>query len=312
MDISRRQFLNFTGLGLLVGMMPTESLAKAKQANATKSKSSKSATSASSKNSSLGQRVNQYLTNQRRKGRLSKNERSAWAVSDLHSGRDLVSLNATTPLQCASMVKPFVALAYLHAHHRVSAKKYPLGAREKRLMSDMLARSSNQATNALMKVLGGPAAVQSLLKRNYGSIFQQTHIVEMIPLGGQTYRNKASAQDYNRFLKALWGNKFPASAYLKSVMSLPNRDRVRDGTKYVPRSAKVYDKTGTTAMLCGNMAIVACVGKNKKLYPYTITGIIERRGRTGNLGRWSRERGNLIRDVSDMVYLDFAKRYPLS
>lgn len=305
MESTRRGFLAWTGLLLVGGLAPSVGSAKTKAAT-------KAATKTATKKADLGKRVAQYIAIQRKRGRLTKGERSAWAVSDLSAGRDLVALNANTPLQCASMVKPFVALAYLHAHHRINARKYPLGAREKRLMRDMLVSSSNHATNALMKEVGGAGAVQNILRKQYGSIFHHTQIVELIPLGGQTYRNRASASDYNRFLKALWAGRLPGAAYLKSVMGLPNRDRIRDGTRHVPRTARVYDKTGTTARLCGNMGIVACRGRNGKIYPYTITGIIERNVRTGQLGRWSRERGNLIRDVSDMVYLDLATRYPLT
>ena len=73
----------------------------------------------------------------------------------------------------------------------------------------------------------------------------------------------------------------------------------------------VYDKTGSTARLCGNMGIIEAMGKDGKHYPYTIVGIIEKRERTRHYGRWVATRGNVIRGVSSLVYEDLKRRHNL-
>ena len=57
-------------------------------------------------------------------------------------------------------------------------------------MRAMIQKSSNSATNWLMKQIGNPKKVQSILTKNYSGIFKNTSIVELIPKGGKTYKNK--------------------------------------------------------------------------------------------------------------------------
>ena len=61
-------------------------------------------------------------------------------------------------------------------------------------MRRMIQRSDNRATNWIMRQVGGPRAIERVLKKNYPAMFTKTSIVEYIPAGGRTYRNKASVQ----------------------------------------------------------------------------------------------------------------------
>jgi beta-lactamase class A len=165
----------------------------------------------------------------------------------------------------------------------------------------MIQHSDNNATNWAMRRLGGPTAVQDLLRKNYGHILQASEIVEYIPTGGRTYRNKASARDYSRFLLALWKNEIPGAAEIKRLMALPKRDRLSTGVD-LPEDTEVYSKTGSTGHLCGDMGVLIAKGPDGRQYAYAVIGIIEKKHAARHYLSWLRSRGNIIREVSGLVY----------
>ena len=260
---------------------------------------------AASPHDDLQQRINSYIGNLRRHGIIHADEKTAWSVYDFKKREKLVSINENSAYQCASMIKPFIALAYFykckydHKHYY-----YPNSVRKK--MEAMIRYSDNHATNFFIRLLSEkpkqqrPREVEKILKRNAPGIFQQTRIREYIPHNGRTYRNKASARDYSRFLYALWHNELPHSHELKRLMGLHNSDRMSTGVNIVPSITKVYDKTGTTARLCGDMGIMEAVGRDGHRYPYTFIGIIEKQHRAKNYGQWARSRSNVIRSISSI------------
>ena len=93
-------------------------------------------------------------------------------------------------------------------------------------MEDMIRDSGNVSASRLMRGLGGPAAVQRLLKAGYPAIFKETRIVEYIPANGRTYRNRASAHDYSRFLYAVWKDEVKGSEEIKRLMGQIGRAHV--------------------------------------------------------------------------------------
>ncbi|HAH06281.1 MAG TPA: hypothetical protein DCM05_07090 [Elusimicrobia bacterium] len=246
--------------------------------------------------------IDEHVRNLRKQGRLSKDERTAWSVYDFTTGEKLVELNADVPLQAASLIKPFVAMAYMH-EVREGRQLYDKEAQ--RHLVRMIQHSRNSSTNWMMRKLGGPAAVQKLLQGRYGRILEGVEIVEYIPAGGRTYRNKATARDYSRFLYGLWKDELPGSAEIKRVMALPKRDRLTTGTR-LPDDVEVYSKTGSTSHLCGDMGVLQAKGPDGKQYAYTVIGIIEKRGSARNYTRWLRARGNVIREISGLVYRGIA------
>lgn len=60
------------------------------------------------------------------------------------------------------------------------------------------------------------------------------NIVEYIPAGGRTYRNKTSTHDYSRFLYILRKGKIVGGREIKRLMSLPEPDRVFTGAGSLP------------------------------------------------------------------------------
>ena len=86
------------------------------------------------------------------------------AALDLNSGES-ISVKGQTPYPMASTVKIAVAAAYLTQvdYGRRSLLDTIGKERARDLMSKMLINSDNRATDALMRDLGGPAAIQSWL-----------------------------------------------------------------------------------------------------------------------------------------------------
>jgi len=261
--------------------------------------------------------VNDLVERMRRQGIIQPGEKTSWSVFDFTANQKLVAINEDAPRQAASMIKPFVAQAYFFKLSESRGRmRYTGDVRE--TMERMIRRSSNQATNQIMSMVSrhegnrGPSDVERVLKREAPEIFRDTRIVENIPANGRTYRNQASAHDYDRFLYALWKNRLPHAFEIKDLMSLPNRDRISDGVSAMPDYVKVYDKTGSTASLCGDMGIVEARGRNGRVYPYTFVGIIERPRRAKNYGAWISRRSNAIRQVSNLVYLHMKERHGLA
>jgi len=250
--------------------------------------------------SALQVKIEDYIDQMRESGMIEPDETTAWLVYDLSKKKELVLVNENLSLQSASMVKPLVALAFFH---KVKQGELPYDDKSKRYLRLMIQRSRNYATNWIMQQIGGPQIVDSLLKDHYGDIFRQTEIVEYIPPGGTTYKNRASASDYNRFLYALWNNELPYSQEIKELMSLPK------GTSALgdfPAGAKVMHKTGNTARLCGDIAILEAEGM-KGSCAYTLISIIEKEQSATYYAGWRRTKKSVIREGANIVH-DFMKK----
>jgi beta-lactamase class A len=258
--------------------------------------------------SDLEQRIENYIGDLRKQGVIPWDEQTSWSAYDFTSNTKLMTINEDVPRQAASMIKPFIALAFLH---KTRYGPFIYGPKSKSLMQRMIQHSDNGATNALIDLLRGPKAVQRILTEHYPGVFRETRIVEKIPYGGRTYRNQASAHDYSRFLYALWKDRVPHARELRRLMALPNRDRLYDGVPNIPIGTLVYHKTGTTSRLCGDFGILAPKGHNGRRYPYTMVAIVEKARRTRSLSRWINSRGSIIRKVSGMVYDVVKAKYSL-
>ncbi len=250
--------------------------------------------------------VDAYIKRLRREGRLGKDERTGWSVYDFTTGEKLVTINEDVQFQAASLIKPFIAAAFFH---RAEKGELIYGPKSRRHMERMIQHSDNRSTNWVMRMVGGPQAVQRTLQQNYPGIFRSTHIVEYIPAGGRTYRNKASAHDYSRFLYAIWKEKITGAREIKRLMSLPGPDRIYTGAEEIPAGTRVFNKTGSTARLCADMGILSVQGRDGKRYPYTLIGIIEKQDKASNYTAWIRSRAEVIRDISDIVYRGIARRH---
>jgi beta-lactamase class A len=249
--------------------------------------------------------VMDYLNRLRQEGKLAPDERTGWSVYDFTTGEKLVTINEDEQFQTASLVKPFIAAAFFH---KVERGELTYNKESRRHLQRMIQHSNNASTNWVMRRVGGPQAVERILNQQYPEIFQEVQLVEYIPAGGKTYRNKASVHDYSRFLYALWKEEIAGAPEIKRLMALPGHDRIYTGVRGVPKDTKVYNKTGSTARLCGDMGILNVKGADGKWYPYTLVGIIEKGKSAPDYTSWIRSRGDIIRNISSIVYKGIAQQ----
>jgi beta-lactamase class A len=256
----------------------------------------------------LEEQIHNYIAELVKSDILDPLDKVACSVYDFTTGEKLVSINEDEPLQCASMVKPLVALAFFH---KAEQGEFIYGRRSRAKMESMIQMSGNSSTNWVIEQVGGPAKVQEILDTHYNGLFTKTNITEYIPQGGETYINRASARDYSRFLYAMWNGQLPYSREIRRLMALPNNDRVYRGAKKVPKGTLVYDKTGSTSYLIGNMAVLVAKGKNGRRYPYTLICAIERNEKAPDYRSWKKEAGDIIREISNKVYVAMKKKHDL-
>ena len=252
--------------------------------------------------------INAHVQDLRRRGLLAADETTSWYVHALDDDRTWVALNAERELQCASMMKPYVALAFLH---KVEDGELTYDDEAKLRLASMIQRSSNTSTNWAIAKVGGPAAVQKLLTTHYGELFPETRIVEAIPPQGRTYKNRSSARDYVRFSRAMWRGDLARSEEIKRLMGLPSRDRLITGAPSIPAGTKVHNKTGSTSHLCGDFGVIVAKKRGGGTVPYAFVGIIEKRSRASSYGAWISARSAVIRSVSDLTYRELKKHYEL-
>ncbi|MEJ2609898.1 MAG: class A beta-lactamase-related serine hydrolase [Candidatus Thiodiazotropha sp.] len=243
--------------------------------------------------------VEAYIEELRQTGKITDDERTGWSVYDFTTGKKLVTINEDVQFQAASLVKPFIAAAFFQ---KVKQGQLVYGPKSRRHMRRMIQHSSNASTNWVIRQVGGPQNVQKILKRHYPHIFQETLLVEYIPANGKTYKNRASVHDYSRFLYAIWNKKITGAKEIKRLMALPGTDRLYTGVPEVPRGTQVYNKTGSTARVCGDMGILSIKGSDGKRYPYILIGVIEKQRSAKNYTTWIRSRSKVIRKVSAIVY----------
>jgi len=258
---------------------------------------------------SLQQQIQNYISRLKKSGKLATNDRVACSVYDFTTGEKLVTIRENESLQCASMIKPIVALAFFD---EVNRGKLIYGRKSRAKMENMIQRSGNAQTNWVMRHVGGPEKIQGILDTHYSEIFSDTTVKEFIPVGGETYLNRASVHDYSRFLYAMWNGQLTHSRELRRLMAMPNNDRVYRGVKAIPKGTLVYDKTGSTSYLIGNMAILVGKGRNGKKYPYTLVCVIERHKKAPNYTVWKRKAEKMIREISNKVYVVMKKRHSLT
>jgi beta-lactamase class A len=252
-------------------------------------------------------KINSFLSTQKAKGRLRNKERAALVAYDLSSNSYVASVNAQRSFQAASMIKPFVALAFFHQVDKGKATYTP---QHRRMMEAMIQHSSNEATNWFIRQLGGPARCEALLKKEFGRLLKQVRIREYIPPGGKTYKNSVPPTDYIQFLRALWNYQLPNSKEMLRVMSLPGPDRILCGTE-IPAGTQVYNKTGTTSLLCGDMGILVMRSRDGHKIPFAIVGIVERSSPAPDYKQWMASGGGVIRDFSSLVYGEMKRKYNL-
>ncbi|MCL2457923.1 MAG: class A beta-lactamase-related serine hydrolase [Desulfobulbus sp.] len=252
-------------------------------------------------------KITSLLQEELRKAKIQPQVRTGWAAYDLTTDNYLVSINLNRSFQAASMIKPFVALAFFHQVDKGKASYTP---QHRQMMEAMIQHSSNPATNWFIRQLGGPAQCESLLKKEYGHLVGQIRIREYIPADGRTYLNSVQPSGYIQFLRALWRHQLPSSKELMRTMALPGPDRLVYGAD-LPHNTEIYNKTGSTALLCGDMGILVARDKEGRRIPYAVVGIVERSSQPANYKQWMHASGDVIRGFSSLVYEEMKRKHNL-
>lgn len=244
-----------------------------------------------------------YIKNRRNRRILSTTDRTSFVVYDISKNKKLVSINEDRPMMAASLIKNFVMLAYFH---EVKYGRKAHTAVNKGHLKAMIQWSSNSSTNYFIRLLGGPAQVNRILKANY-PYFKQTRIVEYIPRGGRTYKNMTSARDLGTFFLRLWQGRLPHAAKMKWYFKLKNGDYIFKHT-YIPSSVTVYNKTGTVYGLVGDGGILVLRDPKGIQRPYVFIGLMEDRTKTNRRNRWQsfadwrNRRTYILRRLSERAY----------
>ncbi|MCH8294400.1 serine hydrolase [Candidatus Poribacteria bacterium] len=247
--------------------------------------------------------IDRYIKRLRRRGILSQTDRTSFVIFDISQQKKVVSINEDRPMMAASLIKNFVMLAYFH---QVKHKRLQHTNKNRLHLRRMIQKSYNSSTNYFIRLLGGPRAVNRILKRHYPYL-EHTHIVEYIPSGGRTYRNKTSAHDMNRFYNQLWLGHLPYSAKMKYYLGLPKMNRLHDKT-CIPKGVRVFNKTGTVYGMVGDSGVLVITDTKGKQRAYILTGIIEDRTKTNRRNRsqpfasWVKRRSDVLRRVSEAGY----------
>ena len=244
-----------------------------------------------------------YIKHRRNRRILSSTDRTSFVVYDISKNTKLVSINEDRQMMAASLIKNFVMLAYFH---EVRYGRQAHTAVNKGHLRAMIQWSSNPSTNYFIRLLGGPARVDKILRANY-PYFKQTRIVEQIPRGGRTYRNMTSARDLSTFFLHLWHGRLPHSEKMKWYFKLKNGDYIFKKT-YIPSSVTVYNKTGTVYGLVGDGGILVLKDPQGKPRPYVFIGMMEDRTKTNRRNRWQsfadwrNRRTYILRRLSERAY----------
>ena len=244
-----------------------------------------------------------YIKSRRSRKALAVTDRTSFVVYDISKNKKLVSINEDRQMMAASLIKNFVMLAYFH---EVKYGRQKHTAANKRNLRHMIQWSSNASTNYFIRMLGGPAGVNKILRSNY-PYFKQTRIVETIPYGGRTYRNMTSARDLSTFFLRLWQGKLPFSEKMKWYFKLKNGDYIYKQT-YIPTSVEVYNKTGTVYGLVGDGGVLVLRDPQGRSRPYIFIGLMEDRTKTNRRNRWQsfydwkNRRAYILRRLSEQAY----------
>ena len=238
-------------------------------------------------------------------------QRYAFHVVDVASGATLASLNASVARECASMVKPYVALALFT---EVAAGRLTYDDKLRSLVEESLRESDNAATNKLFALLGGAPKVQQILDGAYPGMLHNTQIVESIPDGGRAYKNRSSAEDYGRFMTALFKHQFPQSQELLRIMALTLHSRLYWGASAVPDGTLQYNKTGSTSELIADEAILSARTVKGPRRAYFIIATVERdaprsKREGASYPRFTKQAGLLIRALSSEAFRQLTPVY---
>lgn len=241
--------------------------------------------------------VQQFLNMLQEIGVLRKDETVSVVVR--HGNREVVAVNKDVKLPIASMVKIFVAWAYLRAHE-IDPTRYPLDDDIMNQLKRMVRLSDNQATNRFIKKLGGPEAVQKFLCLQLPeNIHKGVSITSYIPPGGAEYKNSATGSSLVEFMCHLITTQNTSLASQMTIY-LMHGSRERMGTIIPDEISFNLEKTGTTGKTVGSVG-VCWIDRGNGLEPVVFYVNCVNNNRTYNNPEARRIRVDLVSCVFKIV-----------
>lgn len=260
--------------------------------------------------------IKRYIRALRRCRQLKRGERVYVLVYD-HSGCKVVAIRQKSSFSAASLIKLYVMWAVYQRAHRKSPTtkgKHSSQAFPKDItmaIGDMMQISDNRATNHLIReYLGGGKSRKGLKEIN--RLLRQHHmkrskLVELIPKGGRTYRNKTSAADLHRFLLLLKKRRLISRRSSKAMLQVMLRSMENRGKTLYLRDVyhiKAATKTGYTRRTNGVAGIFWL--PSKKRAAYQLVAVISRPYKRRYRRWWKVRSSAIIQRLSEMTYRHFA------
>jgi beta-lactamase class A len=229
-------------------------------------------------------------------------------IHDLGKDETLVNIKADRVRNAASLIKPFVMLT---VYDLASQNKLCLTDSTETQIYRMITVSSNESTNSLIRLVGAGNTMRGLEKINatikkYG--FRDTYLVEDIPEGGRTYRNRTSAYDLSEFFRRIYKRSIISPHYSQKMIDvlLDNHVHRIETPVLVQDGVPVADKTGYVCGTNGDSGIVFLRNINRNASDYVVSIIIENPYRPTN--GWGKRKTEVIRHLSNLIYSYFRQQ----
>ncbi len=254
--------------------------------------------------------------------KLKVEDKLSIIVQDLDNENIVVSINPRKSVKSASTIKVPILHAYMIQR---SSGNLLENTKYKMHVEKMIRFSSNESTNVLIKLLGGPEKIQHLLENT--NVYKELKLIETIPENGRAYLNKISVADLNQIFKTIWYHRVIGSEYSKLqnkivsnemlyLLGLPGhswlKDRIKEETCFsTNKTVKIWDKTGFVQGANGNAGIVE-INTPHGRKAYSIVLFIEREDYnsiTGDAINWFEQVSMHMRRISEMTYAYFLNRY---
>jgi beta-lactamase class A len=229
-------------------------------------------------------------------------------IHDLSKNETVVNIKADRMRNAASLIKPFVMLTV-----------YDLAQQNKVCLTDsienhiykMITVSNNESTNRLIRQIGSGSTYKGLEQINatikkYG--FRDTYLVEQIPEGGRTYRNRTSAYDMSEFFRKVYSRTLVSPYYSQKMVDILLNNKVhRIATPtLVQDGVPVADKTGYVRGTNGDCGIVFLRNIKHNASDYVVSIIIENPYRPQE--GWGKQKSAVIRHLSNLIYTYFRRQ----
>ena len=229
-------------------------------------------------------------------------------IHDLSKNETVVNIKADRMRNAASLIKPFVMLTV-----------YDLAQQNKVCLTDsienhiykMITVSNNESTNRLIRQIGSGSTYKGLEQINtsikkYG--FRDTYLVEPIPEGGRTYRNRTSAYDMSEFFRKVYSRTLVSPYYSQKMVDILLNNKVHriETPTLVQDGVPVADKTGYVRGTNGDCGIVFLRNIKHNASDYVVSIIIENPYRPQE--GWGKQKTAVIRHLSNLIYSYFRQR----